>query len=369
MMDSPPITESDTAKSDGSPRPSVELLRILGDALHRASGVLGSGVEDLRHQLGPIWDDLTAGIGAKDLTRKLDEITRLILQVELSTRDFTDSQRSTLRQILEEQAGKSAPSKPDDTFLFAQFQEMGDNLKRIEQALRRPDEGARGAAARGSPAPSRGRETGPPAAREADAEQAAALAKLREELETARARAHEYEAAARKSQNEKIAYQNDLRQAREELGRWRLAALGEELSGDPPCQASCDDLIRDHLGGQAAATSLLGHWMTFRTVTPDRLPPLLRQVGESYYAWRPRVQIATIEDDPMESALVRALHTRCERNGVRNKIEVLRPGARFDSSRHETDGGLGGTTVVEVRGWLVLKGDGGVLYRAKVAAR
>jgi hypothetical protein len=109
--------------------------------------------------------------------------------------------------------------------------------------------------------------------------------------------------------------------------------------------------------------------MTFRTVTPDRLPLLLRQIGESYYAWRPRAQPGTAEEDPMESALVRALHARCERNGVRNKIEVLRPGARFDSARHETDGGLGGTTVVEVRGWLVLKGDGGVLYRAKVAAR
>src|SRR5262249_15204156 len=159
-----------------------------------------------------------AGIGAKELTRKLDELIKLILRVERSLRDFTDSQRSTLRQLLEEQAGKSSSSKPDDTFLFAQFQEMGENLKRIEQDLRRPDEAARGAAARGSPAPSRGRETGPPTAREADAEQAAALAKLRDELEAARARAQESEAASRKSQNEKITYQNDLRQAREELG-------------------------------------------------------------------------------------------------------------------------------------------------------
>ncbi len=370
MLDSTPTTGPDAAKSGNSIPPSVELLRILSDALLKASGVLGSGVEDLRHQLGPIWNDLAAGFGARDLASKLEEVSKHLASLERATRDLSKTQQTSFQQLLEESTKRAVSPKQDDTYFFAQMQEMEENFKRIvEQALQRQSDGGRGAAARGNSPSIRLREPATPAAREADLEHVAILAKAREELEAAKAKAHEYEAAARKYQNEKIAYQNDLRQARDDLTRWRVAAIGDELAGDPSCQAACDDLIREHLGGQSAATSLLGHWMTFRTVTPDRLPILMRQIGESFYAWRPRTQSGTMDDDPMESALVRAIHSRCERNGVRNKVEVLRPNARFDSSRHETDAGQGGTTVVEVRGWLVLKGDGAVIYRAKVAAR
>ncbi len=377
----PASSEGSTAQGPKASvdRPSAELLRILANSLQQASGVLSTGVEDLREQLGPIWQEIAGALSARELMKSIQSIEALIKQVDQNSEDRYTKQRLMIKRVLEEAGSKNSSSKDDQTFLFAQFGELENNLKRaIELSFqRRGDNGPKSSLARSS-TPARGRESSA-AASEPVAEASpdhAELIKVRDELEAARNKAVESDKAARKCENEKINYINDLNQAREELRKatevlttWRAAALGDELVNDASSRAHCDELVHDLLNGQSLAVSLLGHWMTFRAASPDRLPLLMRQIGEAYYAWRPREQSGPSEEDGLELALVRAMNARCERASVRNRVELIRQNTRFDPVRHEPDGGSGGTTVVAVRGWLVLKADNSVFYRAKVSVR
>ena len=119
-------------------------------------------------------------------------------------------------------------------------------------------------------------------------------------------------------------------------------------------------LVQGLLAGQIADTALVGQLLSFRSACGERLPQLLRDVGEAYYAWRPE----TSDNDRMRERLIGWLQSRCETQGMANKIELVRPGDRFDSKRHSAK--QRGIEVVGVHGWVVLRDNGKVYTKAVV---
>ena len=69
----------------------------------------------------------------------------------------------------------------------------------------------------------------------------------------------------------------------------------------------------------------------------------------------------------MEQALVKILEQRIATVGLRNSIEVIRPGDRYDATRHISPDR--GVEVAEVRGWAVLRDNGKPLTKASVGLR
>lgn len=147
-------------------------------------------------------------------------------------------------------------------------------------------------------------------------------------------------------------------------GVWEEIVLGADLSQDP----SWDTLRRDFLGavaaGDRAARFLAGQLMLAQNAAAEKLPELLKQVGEAYYNWRPRRASA---EDPMEQALTRWLNRLAEQAGLPNSIQLVRPGDRFDNSRHIANGR--GVEVVEVQGWVVLRDGNRVYTKANVSVK
>jgi hypothetical protein len=94
------------------------------------------------------------------------------------------------------------------------------------------------------------------------------------------------------------------------------------------------------------------------------MPPLLKDMGEAYYRWRPKVRP---RPDPMESALVEWLGETLQDAGIANTVALVHPGERFDSSRHTA--ASRGVEITEVRGWIVLRDNGKVYTKANVAVK
>lgn len=145
---------------------------------------------------------------------------------------------------------------------------------------------------------------------------------------------------------------------------WEVAILGAELCGPTELAAQRHHLLHDLHAGHAAAQSLAGQLLLLHASSAEELPERLRHVGEAYYRWRPRTNTA---DDPLESALAAIVTGRAEGAGLRNSIQLVRPGDRFDSSRHVTNGR--GLEVVAVHGWIVLRENHKVYTKASVSVR
>lgn len=144
---------------------------------------------------------------------------------------------------------------------------------------------------------------------------------------------------------------------------WMTTALGDDLCRDESLKESCKQLVSDLLQGDANAKTLVAHVMLVAAASQDRLPPLLKEIGEAYYRWRPK---STSFLDPWERALPAWLERRCLGEGLRNSIEIVDPGERFDSRRHQPDD-RAGVRVASVWGWVVLRENGNVYSRAKVS--
>ena len=100
----------------------------------------------------------------------------------------------------------------------------------------------------------------------------------------------------------------------------------------------------------------------FQSASAERLPKLLKEIGEAYYAWQPkRVPGA----NPLEEALTAWLQRTCEAAGIANTIELVHPGERFDATRHNASSR--GVEIAEVYGWIVLRDNGKVYTKANVA--
>ncbi|MCO6458730.1 MAG: hypothetical protein J5I93_25770 [Pirellulaceae bacterium] len=140
--------------------------------------------------------------------------------------------------------------------------------------------------------------------------------------------------------------------------------FGGQPSGDPALVQSRRELLNGVLRGQDKAIGLAARLMLVHAVGSEELMPLLKETGEAYYRWRPK---RLDEQDPLESSLVESLGKRIAAVGLRNSIELVRPGDRYDATRHlSSDRGV---EVSEVRGWAVLRDNGKPLTKALVGLR
>ena len=147
-------------------------------------------------------------------------------------------------------------------------------------------------------------------------------------------------------------------------GEWEQAILGAALAADPALAFQRQQLLSGVLEGNAGACALAGQLLVFHSSPAERLPQLLKDVGEAYYRWQPKTRPG---NTPMEESLVRWLQQNCETAGLANVIELVHPGERFDSSRHAAS--TRGVEITEVLGWIVLRDNGKVFTKASVVVR
>ena len=105
-------------------------------------------------------------------------------------------------------------------------------------------------------------------------------------------------------------------------GDWQEAILGRDLAEYPGLDRQRQRLLSGFLQGDAAAGALIGQLMVFRSSPAEKMPTLLKDIGEAYYRWNPRTGRA----DEMENALVAWLQRACEHSGMSNTIELVHPG-------------------------------------------
>jgi hypothetical protein len=110
--------------------------------------------------------------------------------------------------------------------------------------------------------------------------------------------------------------------------------------------------------------TLCGAIMLFRSATAERMPQLLKDIGEAWYAWSPH---AADGDNELRDALCQWLERSCAEAGVPNTIELVRPGDRYDAKRHNAR--QPGVEVTNVSGWVVLRDNGKVYTKANVTVK
>jgi hypothetical protein len=145
---------------------------------------------------------------------------------------------------------------------------------------------------------------------------------------------------------------------------WEEIILGSELSGDAELNVVRQQFLRDVIGGATEARALAGQLLLLQATPKDELPERFRHVGEAYYRWRPR---SSTTADPLEQALASWLTKKAEDAGLRNSIALVRPGDRFDSTRHSAP--TRGVEVAAVHGWIVLFDNTKVYTKASVTVK
>lgn len=148
------------------------------------------------------------------------------------------------------------------------------------------------------------------------------------------------------------------------LADWEQAVLGRDLAAHPALGFQRHQLLSGVLEGNAAACALAGQLLVFRSSPAERLPPLLKDLGEAYYRWQPKTRPG---NNPFEESLAGWLQRACEAAGLHNTIELVYPGERFDAARHNATSR--GVEITEVLGWIVLRDNGKVYTKANVAVR
>ena len=147
-------------------------------------------------------------------------------------------------------------------------------------------------------------------------------------------------------------------------GDWERVILGPALAENPDLMFQRQQLLRGVLDGEAAACSFAGQLLVFQSAPPEKMPALLKDIGEAYYRWEPKTRP---EANEMEQALVAWLQRACDDARIANTIELVHSGERFDSTRHTaTDRGV---EITEVYGWIVLRDNGKVYTKASVAVK
>ncbi len=148
------------------------------------------------------------------------------------------------------------------------------------------------------------------------------------------------------------------------LGDWQEALLGSELAHNPALNADRNRLLGGIHAGDPAACGLVGSLLQFRAAAADKMPPLLKDIGEAFYRWQPKTSSKSSE---LEKALVAWIVRACEQAGMANTIELVSPGERFDSLRHNAP--RPGVEITQVLGWIVLRDNGKVYTKASVAVK
>ncbi len=145
---------------------------------------------------------------------------------------------------------------------------------------------------------------------------------------------------------------------------WERALLGAGLASQPELNEMREKFLAELLQGNDGARALAGQLLVFRSTPMERMPQLLKDVGEAYYRWRPKVRPGNAL---MEQALAAWVEAKCDEAGISNRIELVDPGQRFDATRHSA--AARGIEITEVLGWIVLRDNGRVYTKATVAVR
>jgi len=147
--------------------------------------------------------------------------------------------------------------------------------------------------------------------------------------------------------------------------RWKqIVFAGADFANNHGLLQLREAVVRGMISGDANSMNLVGQILIFQATSGDRLPLLLKDLGESYYRFNPGTQNG---DDPMRESLVSWIHRKCEGAGVANTITLVRPGDRYDSARHHSK--QRGVEVARVYGWVVLRDNGKVYTKATVDVR
>ena len=147
-------------------------------------------------------------------------------------------------------------------------------------------------------------------------------------------------------------------------GDWQEALLGGELAHNPALNAEKSRILSGVLSGDPGACGLVGTLLQFRAAAADKMPPLLKDIGEAFYRWQPKTSNRPSE---LEKAMIDWLMRACDQAGMANTIEVVNPGERFDSLRHNA--ARPGVEITQVLGWIVLRDNGKVYTKASVAVK
>jgi len=147
-------------------------------------------------------------------------------------------------------------------------------------------------------------------------------------------------------------------------GDWQEALLGGELAHNPALNLDKNQLLNGVLSSDPGACGLVGSLLLFRSAAADKMPPLLKDIGEAFYRWQPKTFNRPSE---LEKALVEWLMRACDQAGMANTIELVNPGERFDSLRHNAS--RPGVEITQVLGWIVLRDNGKVYTKASVAVK
>ena len=147
-------------------------------------------------------------------------------------------------------------------------------------------------------------------------------------------------------------------------GDWQEAILGGELAHNPALNADKNQLLKGVLSGDPGACGLVGSLLVFRSAAADKMPPLLKDIGEAFYRWQPKTSNRPSE---LEKSLAEWLMRACDQAGMSNTIELVNPGERFDSARHNAS--RPGVEITQVLGWIVLRDNGKVYTKASVAVK
>lgn len=144
---------------------------------------------------------------------------------------------------------------------------------------------------------------------------------------------------------------------------WQRAIFGSELVGKANLDFHRQQLLSGALEGNPEAAAFVGQLLVFRSAPTEKLPTLVKDLGEAYYRWQPKRR-AGAGNNPMEQALVDWITETLQDAGIPNTIELVHPGERFDSTRHTATSR--GVEITEVRGWVVLRDNGRVYTKALV---
>ena len=147
-------------------------------------------------------------------------------------------------------------------------------------------------------------------------------------------------------------------------GDWQRIIFGPELAEHPELEFQRQQLLTGLMEGDPGACSLIGQLLVFRSALTEKMPPLLKEIGEAYYRWQPKSGPGAVK---MEEVLAAWLQETVQEAGIANTIELVHPGERFDSARHAAVSR--GVEVTEVHGWIVLRDNGRVYMKASVSAK
>jgi len=283
-----------------------------------------------------------------ELTGHLDRLGELLGQAKDRIAAYLIRRES---QTAVPPAGQAGDTLRDEPGLAALLEAFGEKLDQIETRLNRLAEGSTGGAAPQPP-------PGIPLAETLDGihrqsgEVAEALHQLRAQVDSGMQRLAELLSPENAAEAAPAAG----------MAEWERAILAQDLAQDPNLAFQRQQLIGGVLEGDPPACSLAGQLLVFQSAPAERLPQLLKDLGEAYYRWQPKTTSGTT---PIEEALVGWLRRSCEAAGIFNTIELVHPGERFDATRHTA--ASRGVEITEVRGWIVLRDNGKVYTKANVA--